>query len=200
MFSRRHGFTLIELLVVIGIISILASILFPVFSRAREKGRQTACLSNIHQIGLAFSMYAQDYEEVLPPGPGWWNTIYPYTHNKQIYACPDRKDLFLGYGLNYSAQSTGLGTFFDPAVKILLADASTGPIGCQNPVTWLVNDPTINPASPPDTDNETYGGATTLPARHNDGSNYAFVDGHSKWYRKDMVAKPYMWLPTVETP
>jgi prepilin-type N-terminal cleavage/methylation domain-containing protein len=64
--SRRSGFTLIELLVVITIIAILAAILFPVFAQAREKARQTSCLSNLRQIGTAFSLYTQDYDERLP--------------------------------------------------------------------------------------------------------------------------------------
>jgi prepilin-type N-terminal cleavage/methylation domain-containing protein/prepilin-type processing-associated H-X9-DG protein len=101
----RRGFTLIELLVVIAIISILASILFPVFSRARAKARQTACLSNMKQLGLALHMYAQDYEGGLPAwcfgatgssdngaaqGAYTWDTvIFPYTKNQQILTCPD---------------------------------------------------------------------------------------------------------------
>ena len=62
----KKGFTLIELLVVIAIIAILAAILFPVFAQAREKARQTSCLSNCKQIGTAIQLYTDDYDECLP--------------------------------------------------------------------------------------------------------------------------------------
>src|SRR6476620_9900153 len=61
--ANRSAFTLIELLVVIAIIAILAAILFPVFAQAREKARQTSCLSNTKQISLGILMYLQDYDE-----------------------------------------------------------------------------------------------------------------------------------------
>jgi|APEBP8051073058_1049385.scaffolds.fasta_scaffold01713_5 prepilin-type N-terminal cleavage/methylation domain-containing protein/prepilin-type processing-associated H-X9-DG protein len=64
--NRQRGFTLIELLVVIAIIAILASILFPVFARARENARRTSCLSNLKQIGLGLMQYTQDYDERYP--------------------------------------------------------------------------------------------------------------------------------------
>ncbi|MGD9497518.1 MAG: DUF1559 domain-containing protein [Armatimonadota bacterium] len=98
---RRSGFTLIELLVVIAIIAILAAILFPVFARAREKARQSSCASNLKQIGTAFLMYAQDYDEVLcdtvmgrdaPDHPArtyaWMSVLMPYVKNNQIFKCP----------------------------------------------------------------------------------------------------------------
>ena len=66
--KKRAGFTLIELLVVIAIIAILASILFPVFARARENARRASCLSNLKQIGLGIMQYVQDYDEHYPMG------------------------------------------------------------------------------------------------------------------------------------
>jgi prepilin-type N-terminal cleavage/methylation domain-containing protein/prepilin-type processing-associated H-X9-DG protein len=104
--TNRRGFTLIELLVVIAIIAILAAILFPVFARAREKARQTSCLSNEKQISLSWLMYADDYDETVvdsqplfyasPPPLGimnqWEGAILPYVKNLQLFTCPSHKD------------------------------------------------------------------------------------------------------------
>jgi len=65
---KRRGFTLIEILLVIAIIAVLAAILFPVFASVREKGRQISCVSNLHQLGLAVQLYAQDSDDILPLG------------------------------------------------------------------------------------------------------------------------------------
>jgi prepilin-type N-terminal cleavage/methylation domain-containing protein len=96
---RRHtnGFTLIELLVVIAIIAILAAILFPVFAQAREKARQTSCLSNHKQYALATLMYIQDCDETFPMSAyldptfcvqTFYSVADPYVKNKQITQCP----------------------------------------------------------------------------------------------------------------
>ncbi|MCS6950334.1 MAG: DUF1559 domain-containing protein [Armatimonadota bacterium] len=95
--SRNRAFTLIELLVVIAIIAILAAILFPVFSQARESARVSSCLSNMKQIGLAIRMYSQDYDEQLPirrycpPGgciASWKHVLHPYIKNWDLFRCP----------------------------------------------------------------------------------------------------------------
>lgn len=99
---KARGFTLIELLVVIAIIAILAAILFPVFAKAREKARQTSCLSNARQIATADLSYAQDTDEMTMPDHisiknnagavtclAHWTTIAaPYIKNTQIFVCP----------------------------------------------------------------------------------------------------------------
>ncbi len=101
----RRGFTLIELLVVIAIIAILAAILFPVFAQAREKARQTTCVSNTKQLLLSALMYQQDWEEKFhrllvgsrnfnndPNGPdqafGAEDALMPYVKNRGIFSCP----------------------------------------------------------------------------------------------------------------
>jgi prepilin-type N-terminal cleavage/methylation domain-containing protein/prepilin-type processing-associated H-X9-DG protein len=93
MTRKRHGFTLIELLVVIAIIAILAAILFPVFARAREAARKSACLSNVRQLTTAFLMYAQDWHETLPQNVDnsncWPMWVMPYIKNNQLVSqCP----------------------------------------------------------------------------------------------------------------
>ena len=104
---NRKGFTLIELLVVIAIIAILAAILFPVFAKAREKARQTACLSNIKQLGLGMTMYMTDYDDTYPNvdnradavgsgaytnddlyNRGWANHLNTYVKSTPMFKCP----------------------------------------------------------------------------------------------------------------
>src|SRR6201986_3709206 len=90
----KRGFTLIELLVVIAIIAILAAILFPVFAQAREKGRQTACISNMRQIGMGMMMYKQYFDDSYPAFTGNPTAnfvqpyIDPYLKNTAVWACP----------------------------------------------------------------------------------------------------------------
>jgi prepilin-type N-terminal cleavage/methylation domain-containing protein/prepilin-type processing-associated H-X9-DG protein len=94
--SQRRAFTLIELLVVIAIIAILASILFPVFGRARENARRSSCQSNLKQIGLGFEQYKDDNDQYYPGDStlvagqyrGWPTFIQPYVKSEQLFVCP----------------------------------------------------------------------------------------------------------------
>ena len=111
--NKRSGFTLVELLTVIGIIAVLAAILFPVFATARGKAREIVCVSNLRQIGLSLKMYSQDYDELYPWAvdptdkvtPEIWRTfpdfqaqipfmpylhecLQPYIKNADIFHCP----------------------------------------------------------------------------------------------------------------
>jgi prepilin-type N-terminal cleavage/methylation domain-containing protein len=137
-----RGFTLVELLVVVAIIAVLASMLFPVFGRARAKARQVRCLANLRQVGGAVEMYAQDYDEVLPPlcrpssdglpGPVtnmlgtnilWFSPDWldPYVRNRQVYLCPDGvKGVPLYYG-NYGFNAKLFATqalWTDPSTPV----------------------------------------------------------------------------------
>jgi prepilin-type N-terminal cleavage/methylation domain-containing protein/prepilin-type processing-associated H-X9-DG protein len=120
--GSQRGFTLIELLVVIAIIAILASILFPVFAQARESARKVSCSSNLRQLGIAWSMYAQDYDETVVPvwfggggggtaavsGP--WPVLFNqgYIKSKALLICPSLQD-----GTGSSSVITGMNYYRD---------------------------------------------------------------------------------------
>jgi prepilin-type N-terminal cleavage/methylation domain-containing protein/prepilin-type processing-associated H-X9-DG protein len=173
----KKGFTLIELLVVIAIIAILAAILFPVFAKAREKARQTSCLSNIKQIALGILMYAQDYDERLPLaenwGPQWtpptpqdlrsdniWmhHLIYPYVKNWQIFTCPSTGYNTANGGCSYIWNHyDAWGRFHSGQALAQVTEVASAPMVWDIPYSY--------------------------PGAHNEGINVGYVDGHGKWQR-----------------
>ncbi len=185
----RRGFTLIELLVVIAIIAILAAILFPVFARAREKARQTACLSNVKQMCLAFLQYVQDYDERFPggvtPNVGTWHVaITPYCKNTQIFSCPSHEKDGYSYGVPYNnmfhdagsgPRGVKLTALTAPSESLLMCDSQRN----DGYGTWYLY--SLKTYTYPLGASETSTNSIPVPGRHNDGNNVGFCDGHAKW-------------------
>ncbi len=197
----KKGFTLIELLVVIAIIAILAAILFPVFARARENARRSSCLSNTKQIGIGILQYTQDYDEKFPmvettelaETVGWWGVmVQPYIKSKQVFFCPSDSSVSASQELTFRNVSYGYNYLF------LSSPTGVAIASVESPSETLVLT---------DKDIPTSGGTTVRyaisynyepyypTARHFNGTNVAYVDGHSKWQKLpgDIIGRALYW-------
>jgi prepilin-type N-terminal cleavage/methylation domain-containing protein/prepilin-type processing-associated H-X9-DG protein len=205
--QSRKGFTLIELLVVIAIIAILAAILFPVFAKAREKARQSSCLSNCKQLALANLQYAQDFDERFvrgripdwPAGPPYFTAIQqlaPYTKSAQVFDCPSSSlkstITYNGercYGFNELLWGQPIGTVQSPSETVMMGDAT--------PNTYMGAWDMYRPSRgrrPDKLDGSDFPlawGSHTTPStqtyvyfnfcvRHNETGNVNYADGHAK--------------------
>jgi prepilin-type N-terminal cleavage/methylation domain-containing protein/prepilin-type processing-associated H-X9-DG protein len=149
--STPSGFTRVELLVVIAIIATLAGMLFPVLAQAREKGRRSACVSNLRQMGAALQMYAQDYEETAPNaqwigpaafppnwsfGPSSRDLLLPYAKSTDTFVCPSDTELAAlpGYGtgqpfgLSYQFNGNPLGHGNNVIKQVYFGDTGGKPM------------------------------------------------------------------------
>ncbi|NLB96302.1 MAG: DUF1559 domain-containing protein [Armatimonadetes bacterium] len=210
--QSTRGFTLIELLVVIAIIAILAAILFPVFARARENARKANCQSNLKQLGTAFTSYAQDYNETLPSfnayfsPPMFFQTLLePYLKNTEVWTCPSARNKYwatygvppemvtnrtVTYGVNdiFLLPGNGISAndFFGrarvaktmamierPAEVFVLGDSGYYTIWMRQITggTLVMDSNSLNRIRFP----------------HGEGANFAFADGHVKWYNEQGV-------------
>ncbi len=216
MITMKKGFTLIELLVVIAIIAILAAILFPVFAQAREKARQTTCLSNLKQLGTALMLYVDDNHETYPQariaGFYSWNIrLFPYVKSNGVFLCPssyaDYSGLdfsnYNGINANYSANTSVMAD--DAGVKAARVKTPSNVIAIYE-ASYYIMDPGANLW------NGLYGcwlpgaglaGATPHSSltnadalvdfnngRHNEGINICYADGHAQFEKSVTV---YGW-------
>ncbi len=163
--SYQKGFTLIELLVVIAIIAILAAILFPVFARAREKARQTTCMSNQRQIAAGITMYCQDHEETLPGTANTWQDIGVDT---QVLICPT------------AGKNTPVGYVYNGTTDGVTACVAGCSIGSIRNGKCLVGDPSTIWLTADGTPSLGTGGVTRadLQPRHSGKIIKSYADGH----------------------
>jgi prepilin-type N-terminal cleavage/methylation domain-containing protein len=218
VFSRSHkvraatlrGFTLIELLVVIAIISILASMLFPSFSRARESARRIDCINNLKQIGIAIAMYTQDWDERYPVGYPYWSppgtdkiylsqTLHSYTKSYQLWNCKSWTGVYRPEADegNYSfvvltkndtpnpnnvigVPMPGGGLYQLPRADAVLQNPTEYPLLFCGGAVPLV------PGEPP-TESEFHGHTLTGDAAWStgdiSGTNVLYGDQHAKWWK-----------------
>ncbi len=199
----RRGFTLIELLMVIAIIAVLYAMTAPAVARVREQARKLSCTSNMHELTAAFTMYVQDWDDVLP-GAGygasavWWasqgswvppvpvtpqmpcqvecGAIFPYLDGTRAYVCPsDKWGMFrrLSYSMNGAGSFCPVGMVQDPSSAILLIDQG------ENLDDGCFYTSTSRCDLP-----------TTI---HNGGANVAFLDSHLRWMPQKEILARFGW-------
>jgi prepilin-type N-terminal cleavage/methylation domain-containing protein/prepilin-type processing-associated H-X9-DG protein len=198
----RRAFTLIELLVVIAIIAILAAILFPVFAQARDKARGISCVSNTRQIGIAYTMYATDYDGYLPltghSGASWVDQCQPYIKNRQIYRCPSDTSTNWTQPLSGQTKVRQSSFYLNAFMAGSEAWGNTAAINAPSSVIYIAESATNGtsdhfhaqcwdaPGDPAYACSSGWDAALREPTelavrRHTEGFNVGYVDGHAKW-------------------
>lgn len=160
----RVGFTMVELLVVIAIILLLATLLLPALARAQEKGRQTACISNLQQIHKAIDLWSQDHSESYPNKTIVWDDMHEAL-SKKVFICPTKgPSQKNGYGYSTFVAGMPLAKVTRSSEELLAADCT---VECNNLITY----------------------PTDIDFRHAERYSAVYCDGHAE----SMATLPAMW-------
>lgn len=204
----KAGFTLVEMVVIVSILGMLAAVLLPAFSNAREQARQVSCASKLFQIGLGIRQYVADYNGYYPlaihtiPNCTWVDRLYPYyVHLPEVFECPSSNASYVpgcpgptssdlnadpvvgAYAMNDLRQgkpTLPISRFRHPESTIIVLDGR-GMAGFVNPGRNPINS----------TKDLTSAGVVI---RHGTGDNLLFADQHVKWRRLEAMLDRNLWL------
>ena len=207
---HRTAFTLVEVLVVVGIVVLLAALLFPAMSSAKRAARSATCQSNLHQIGIALQLYLSDYNRLYPSlnahpqNCSWSYNMVPYTKSEAVFSCPEDTSKSFQTGCppnkvegHITYMFKGAYSFNVPNVY-LTAQLSDVRIVAPTRLISVLDGDGDHTGAPPGQGAFSVEDLKTMAValRHKGGANALFADGHVKWLPTEQLSDRTHWTLT----